>query len=103
MLTKRPQFHIVSREVTLATGETVRAFFAVIENNGTREVCFLGTKPLDQAARRASAVASTLALEAPKAPVFAEFFIPSTYEYTSPFFSLDFLVNQLARAPSAAR
>ncbi|HVT74810.1 MAG TPA: hypothetical protein VHD69_00070 [Candidatus Paceibacterota bacterium] len=101
MLAKRPQINIVSREVTLATGEVVQAFFAVIENNGVREIKFLGTKPI-QTSRGAQAAqtAPVLSLAAPKATVFAELFIKSVYEYASPFFSLDFLVNQLARAPS---
>ncbi|MBX4209496.1 hypothetical protein KW799_02290 [Candidatus Parcubacteria bacterium] len=100
MLIKKPQVHIVSREVTLATGELVRAFFAVIVSEGSQEVRFLGMKPIEDAATAASEQTPILALESPKVSIFGELFIRSFFEGLSPYFSLDFLVNQLARAPS---
>ncbi len=95
MLIRKPQVHIVSREVTLATGELVLAFFAVIESNGVREIKFLGTKPI-----QSEAAPEVLLIEAPRATVFGEIFAPSSFQKTSPFYTLDFLTSQLARAPS---
>ena len=91
MLIRKPNVHIVSQDVTLATGEVVRAYFAVIETNGFREIKFLGTKPIE---------AEVLLLAAPKTTVLGEFFIPSFFEAISPFYTLDFLTSQSARAPS---
>ena len=95
MLIAKPQVHIISKEVTTASGELVRAFFAVIDVNGVYEVKFLGTKPIEP-----SSEAEVLLLESPKATVYAEAPIPSPFERVSHYFTLDFLVNQLARAPS---
>lgn len=95
MLITKPQVHIVSREVALASGELVRAFFAVIDVNGVLEVRFLGTKPVTEAkADRA------LLLECPKACVYPEAPVLSQFERVSHYFTIDYLVNQLARAPS---
>jgi len=99
MLIRKPQVHIVSREVTLATGELVRAFFAVIETEGVREIKFLGTKPIEETAS-APAQEEVLMLEAPKTTIFGEIFIRSFFEAVSPYFNLDFLTSQMARAPS---
>jgi len=99
MLAKRPQIHIVSQEVTLVTGELVRAFFAVIESDGYREIKFIGTRPVEAPAS-AEAQTEVLLLDAPKATVFGDLFIPSYFQAVSPFYTLDFLTSQLARAPS---
>ena len=95
MLIKRPQIHIVSQEVILATGEIVRAFFAVIETEGVREIKFLGTRPTEE-----SALEKSILLAAPKTTIFADLFIPSYFETVSSFYTLDFLTSQMARAPS---
>ncbi|HEU0080468.1 MAG TPA: hypothetical protein VFQ72_00370 [Candidatus Paceibacterota bacterium] len=96
MLIKKPQVHIVSREVALATGELVRAFFAVIEAEGLREVRFLGFKPLES-----ETSSPVLALTAPRSIAsYGDIFIPSSFEAVSPFSALDFLTSQPARAPS---
>lgn len=98
MLIRKPQVHIISREVTLATGEVVRAFFAVIETEGVREIKFLGTQPIHAAPE---AKGEALMLAAPKVcSEYCELFISKFIEAISPFYTLDFLVNQLARAPS---
>jgi hypothetical protein len=94
MLIRKPQVHIFSREVILASGEFVRAFFAVIDIEGAREIKFLGIKPLE------SEVAPVLLLDAPRKTVWQETPIVSVFEKLSPFFTLDFLTSQLARAPS---
>lgn len=99
MLIKKPQVHIVSREVTLATGELVRAFFAIIDDNGVREVKFLGIKPIESEAS-ASYEEVLLLAEPKKITIFGDLFIPSIFEAISPFYTLDFLTSQLARAPS---
>lgn len=98
MLISKPQVHIVSREVTLASGELVRAFFAVIDVNGVLEVKFLGTKPIEAKAE----TAEVLLLENPKVSVYPEAPILSPFERVSHYFTLDYLVQQLARAPSRA-
>ncbi|HEU5114623.1 MAG TPA: hypothetical protein VFT82_02560 [Candidatus Paceibacterota bacterium] len=98
MLIRKPQVHIFAKEVTLATGELVRAFFAVIETEGVPEIRFLGTKPIEE---NVAPSAEPLLLDTPKRSVYTELFIPTFIEAVSPYFNLDFLVNQLARAPNA--
>lgn len=101
MLIKQPQVNIVFRDVVLATGEKARAYFAVIVSEGVRDVRFLGVKTLSDVEASAQSVEVAL-LEAPKkASFWSELFIPSIFQAVSPFYTLDFLVNQLARAPSA--
>ena len=95
MLIKKPQINIISREVTCASGEVVLAFFAIREINGVREIKFLGTKPIEIKAEQ-----EILFLENVKSQIFGALSIPSIFEAVSPFYTLDFLVNQLARAPS---
>lgn len=97
MLINRPQVHIVAKEVTLASGELASAYFAVVEINGVYDVKFLGIKPLE-----ARATAPVLLLESPRQNVWKEAPIVSAFEKISPFFTLDFLTSQLARAPSRA-
>ncbi len=96
-LIKRPEIRIISRDITLVTGELVRAFFAVTVIEGRTEVKFLGTKPLEAEIAQADAVPM---LAAPicagciaSAPLISE-------SVFSPFFRLDLFANQLARAPS---
>ncbi len=93
----KPKVHIITREVTLASGELVRAFFAVIDINGVLDVKFLGTKPLET---QEEASAKPLLIEC--ASKICSNFRPivSPFEKVSHYFTLDFLVNQLARAPS---
>lgn len=98
MLITKPQVHIVTKEVTLASGELVRAYFVVMDINGVLDVRFLGTKPLEAAHTEAEEapllIAGTEKVCVACAP------IVSPFEKVSHYFSLDFLVNQLARAPS---
>lgn len=81
----------------MASGEIVRAYFAVIDINGVLDVKFLGTKPLET---KADAQSKPLLLEC--ASKICSNFRPivSPFEKVSHYFTLDFLVNQLARAPS---
>ena len=99
MLIKQPQVQIFHKKVTLATGEAVLAFFAVIETNGVREIKFLGTKPLE-ATNTSSEQEVLLLKSAPVASVYGDAPIFSYFETVSPFYTLDFLTSQLARAPS---
>jgi hypothetical protein len=94
MLITKPQVHIISREVTTPSGELVRAYFAVIDVNGVLEVKFLGTKPIEAKAD------DVLLLENAKVAVYAEAPLVSPFERVSHYFTLDYLVHQLARAPS---
>ncbi|MDE1874734.1 MAG: hypothetical protein KGH68_01550 [Patescibacteria group bacterium] len=97
MLIRKPQVNIISREVTLATGEVVRAFFAVIVTEGVPEVRFLGTQSIEAQAEREE----VLMLAAPRVcSECCELFISKFIEAISPFYTLDFLTSQLARAPS---
>ncbi len=98
MLIKRPEIRIVSKDVTLVTGELVRAFFAVMNIEGRVEVRFLGTKPLD--ATTASSEAPVVLLSSPSCEACFEPFQVISRSVFSPFFSLDLFANQLARAPS---
>lgn len=100
MLIKQPQVNIVFRDVVLATGEKARAYFAVIISEGVQEVRFLGVKPIPTEATTAAAE-EVLLLETSKTSVFGDLLIPSFFETISPFYTLDFLTSQLARAPSA--
>ncbi len=97
MLIHKPQVHIISKEVTTASGELVRAFFAVLDVNGVLEVKFLGIKPIE------AKTEEVLLLDTPKVTVFGETPILSQFERVSHYFTLDYLVNQLARAPSRKR
>lgn len=96
MLITKPQVHIITKEVTLASGELVRAYFAVMDVNGVLDVRFLGTKPIEATV----AQEETLLLEGVTESIYGESVIPSPFERVSHYFTLDFLVNQLARAPS---
>jgi hypothetical protein len=96
-LIKRPQIRIVSRDITLATGELARAFFAVMVIEGRTEVKYLGTKPLEAEIAQAEA---TPLLSAPICTVCIEQKSVISRSVFSPFFSLDLFANQLARAPS---
>lgn len=98
MLIPKPQVSIVSRVITAESGELLRAFFAIVNIAGRVEVRFLGTKPLG--AEMDVKEAPLALLENCCEQIFGESAIPSVKEVVSPFFSLDFLVNQLARAPS---
>jgi hypothetical protein len=100
MLIQKPQVHILTKEVRLASGELVRAYFAVIDNNGVRDVKFLGTKPIES--ETVASQPQVLLLDCPKCKVFHETPIVSPFEKISHYFSLDLLVHQLARAPSRA-
>jgi len=93
MLIKQPQVHIVHREVTLANGERVRAFFAVAIIEGVQQIKFLGFRAIEEAA-------PLLLEEVQKDSIFGDLAIPSFIEASSPYFTLDFLTSQLARAPS---
>jgi hypothetical protein len=99
MLIKKPQVNIVSRRIRLYTGEEALAYFAIIAIEGAREVRFLGIRPIEQAEMPAEAEA--LLLENRPAKVFGETPIRTIYERTNPFYTLDFLTSQSARAPSA--
>lgn len=95
MLILKPQVRIITKEVALATGELVRAYFAVVDIDGVIDIRFLGTKPIQNKAEEAPlllACASKCARTTPH--------IVSPFEKVSHYFTLDFLVNQLARAPS---
>ncbi|MFA6158003.1 MAG: hypothetical protein WC763_00040 [Candidatus Paceibacterota bacterium] len=98
-LIKRPEIRIISKDITLATGELVRAFFAVMNIEGRTEIRFLGTKPLE--AEMAQADATPL-LAAPICHVCVEQEAVMFRSVFLPFFSLDLFANQLARAPSLA-
>ncbi len=98
MLITKPQVHIVTKEVTLASGELVCAYFAVMDINGVLDVRFLGTKPIE--VPQAESEAKPLLLEGARKVCIACAPIVSPFEKISHYFSLDFLVNQLARAPS---
>ena len=98
MLIKQPQIRIVSKEVTLGTGEVVLAYFALVNTEGVIEARFLGTKPIPAAT--AETEAPVALLENILAPFQFHTSPKPFFARVSPFFSLDFLVNQLARAPS---
>jgi len=100
MLIAQPKVRIVSKEVTLATGDIVRAYFAVILTEGVQEVRFLGTKPVETTEAAETPCAAPLCIAAPKTATLYETFIPAIFEAVSPFYTLDFLTSQLARAPS---
>jgi hypothetical protein len=100
MLIKQPQINIISRDVTLPSGEFVRAFFVIITIEGVQEIKFLGTKPIVE---QTPAEAEVLLLENTRISIFGDFFIPSYFEAVSPFYTLDFLTSQLARAPSVVK
>ncbi|HEY4500319.1 MAG TPA: hypothetical protein VJH25_00825 [Candidatus Paceibacterota bacterium] len=95
MLITRPNIQIVSREITLESGERAIAYFAIREIYGVLEYKFLGAKILKQAPE-----AKVLLLDNPREVIFGQTPIRTIYEFFSPFYTLDFLINQLARAPS---
>jgi len=96
MLIKQPHVQIVTKQITLGTGEVVFAYFALVTIEGQVEVRFLGTKPCPSAK-----ACPVLLLEHHIEQTFGE--TPShVFEtHPSPFFSsIELLFNQLARAPS---
>ncbi|MEK7607652.1 MAG: hypothetical protein AAB484_01870 [Patescibacteria group bacterium] len=105
MLIPKPDIRIISRKITLANGAEALAYFAVLDMQGVFEIKFLGTKLI-----HADAVFNTtfstvpketvLLLENAKTQFFGETPIRSIYKVFSPFYTLDFLTSQLARAPS---
>ena len=95
MLINRPQVHIISREVTMPGGEIARAFFAIREVNGVLDVKFLGIKPIE-----AHETSPVLLLDSPRVTIWQDVPLVSVFEKLSPFFTLEFLTSQLARAPS---
>ena len=95
MLITRPNIQIVSREITLESGDKAIAYFAIREICGVLEYKFLGTKILKQAPET-----RVLLLENSRQQIFGDTPVRTIYEFFSPFYTLDFLVNQLARAPS---
>lgn len=98
MLIKRPEIRIVSKDITLETGEVVRAFFALVNIEGQVEVRFLGTRPLEATQAAPEAV---VLLSSPSCELCAEAPVKiGAVSVFSPYFSLDLFANQLARAPS---
>lgn len=95
MLILKPQVRIITKEVALATGEMVRAYFAVVDINGVIDIRFLGTKPVAKTTEE-----KPLLLACPTQCKSVSTQIISSFEKVSHYFTLDFLVNQLARAPS---
>lgn len=98
MLIRKPNVTIISRKVTLATGEVVLAFFAIVETEGFREIKFLGTKPVQ--ASQDTSQNQVLLLENKTPCAFSQCFEALYTETVSPFCTLDFLTSQPARAPS---
>lgn len=98
MLIKQPKISIISREVTGYSGERLIAYFAVIETGQTRELRFLGTRPVPLSLDTRDIV---LALPGDIARRFGETVI-SVFESVvlPPLYSLSLLVSQPARAPS---
>lgn len=94
MLIPRPDIRILTRKVTLENGAEALAYFAVMDCMGVLEVRFLGTKAVAETAP------PVLLLDKPLEIVFGETPIRTIYEFLSPFFTLEFLTSQLARAPS---
>jgi len=92
MLISKPDIRIFTKKITLSNGKEALVCFAVMDVLGVLEVKFLGTKLIEKE--------PVLLLENVKSIVFGETPIRTIYETFSPYFSLDFLVNQLARAPS---
>lgn len=98
MLIKQPQVRIATKQVTLASGEVVLAYFALVNIAGQVEVRFLGTKPLPAQTATDSEV---FLLENITAQHFGETSSHTFSVQPSPFFStIELLWNQLARAPS---
>ncbi len=101
MLIPKPDIRILTRKITLANGAEALVYFAILAVQGVLEVKFLGTKLI-----YANTVFSTvyreavLLLENTKTQIFGETPIRTIYEIFSPFYALDFLTSQLARAPS---
>ncbi|HEY9480812.1 MAG TPA: hypothetical protein VIR98_01095 [Candidatus Paceibacterota bacterium] len=100
MLIQQPKVHIVSKEVVLGNGESVFAFFALINMGGAVEVRFLGTKTAPAQMAKEDAVL-TLPAAFTRAPLLAAKAVFQTY--VAPFvYTLVFLVNQPPRAPAIA-
>ncbi|MEK7163285.1 MAG: hypothetical protein AAB775_01055 [Patescibacteria group bacterium] len=98
MLIPKPDIRIISRKVTLKNGTEALAYFAVINVQGVLEFKFLGMKMAE--APSVSPKIPMFLLENPRQKIFGETPVKSLYEFFSPFYSLDFLVSQMARAPS---
>ncbi len=94
MLIKQPQVQIVTKPVTLPSGEAALAYFALVNIAGQVEVRFLGTKPLPKQAPVLLLVSSAIKQLCGEVKIlFAT--------VTEPFLSsYEYLVNQRARAPS---
>jgi hypothetical protein len=102
MLIKQPQVRIISKEVALATGELVNAYFALITIEGRTEAKFLGIKPLEASQEAEKAASAPIALlENTPVHTFVTKVIVKAVETVSPYVSLDFLLaSQPTRAPS---
>jgi hypothetical protein len=102
MLIKQPSVRIASKEITLATGELARAYFALVTIEGYTEVRFLGIQPVEASESVSKASEAPVALLEPCfTPSCEALEDKNVFESASPYFSLDLLINQLARAPSA--
>lgn len=97
MLIPKPDIRILTRKVTLENGAEALAYFAVIDVLGVLKVRFLGTKTFDAPDIQKEKV---LLLENRPEVVFGDAPVRTIYEFLSPFFNLEFLTSQLARAPS---
>lgn len=97
MLIPKPDIRIVTKKVTLQNGTEALAYFAIIDVQGVLEARFLGTKAIEE---NAAASAAPLLLDSPRVQIFGEYRVTSFFDLLSPFYTLDFLVNALARAPS---
>lgn len=97
MLIPKPDIRIISQKVTFKNGTEALAYFAVIDVQGVFRVKFLGAKAL---ASHVTSPDAVFLLENPHIQIFGEIPVKSLYEIVSPFYSLDFLVSQMARAPS---
>ncbi len=101
MLIKQPQVRIISKEIALATGERVNAFFALVTIEGHTEAKFLGWKPLEASQKATEAVSVPVALlENPPVRAFVTKIVHSAVAVISPYLSLDFFTSQPTRAPS---
>jgi hypothetical protein len=98
MLIQKPTVRIFSKEVTLGNGERAFAYFALINIAGAVEIRFLGTKTAPiETAKETAILALPEAFR--HAPILA--FKALFTAYVAPFvYTLVFLQNQLARAPS---
>jgi hypothetical protein len=100
MLIKQPQVEIVNKIVRTASGELVRAYFALVTIEGRVEVKFLGTKAVEADISSPEAV---LSLPGAFTAAFGESIVRTFESFLSPFFSHAYLLaSQPARAPSLA-